>query len=114
MYLTWQTIFNTLSLGIWIIPIPIPLCWKHSEDDLFETEEIFTMYFFCLSIINDFFQILILVSEELYVKSLHQSKQYGETINYSENKYFLNLVLEERSSCVSKHIEHVFHLILIV
>ena len=75
------------------------------------------MYFFCLSIINDFFQILILVSEELYVKSLHPSKPYGETINSSENKayrYFLNLVLEERSSCVSKHIEHVFHLILIV
>ena len=46
------------------------------------------MYFFCFSIINDFFQILILVSEELYVKSLHQSKQYGETINSSENKAY--------------------------
>ena len=59
--------------------------------------------------------MLILVSEELYVKSLHQSKQYSETINSSENKayrYFLNLVLEERSMCFSKHIKHFFfHLI---
>ena len=55
--------------------------------------------------------MLILVSEELYVKSLHQSKQYSETINSSENKayrYFLNLVLEERSMCFSKHIKHFF------
>lgn len=51
-------------------------------------------------------------------KPLHQSKQHGKNISYSENEAYwcfpLNLVLEDRTLWFSKQIQNVSHLIIAI